>query len=477
MNTKVAQKLKELPKTPGVYIYRNKAAKVIYVGKAINLKNRVISYFQNKDLDAKTTELVKNIENLEWLNVESEFEALMLEAELIKRYRPKYNIDWKDDKNYAYIKFSGEKYPRVSVVHQITDHEARYIGPFIDTKAMKTILKLARKIFPYCTCNLPQDEICLYYHLGLCPGHGPKYISEADYKKNIEGLAALFSGKTKKLSEEFKRGMKKASVDQQFELAAKYRDRLHFLKRIEHTHLFTDRDISVDKGITDLTQQLQLSKLPKKIECFDISNVLGTSAVGSMVVFRSGIASPKDYRRFQIKTVKGADDFRMMAEVLGRRFSLTNIKAKDAAFSDMPDLVILDGGKGQLSTVLKSVQIPEGVTVVSLAKRFEEIFRAEITKKGEFVFQRTILPKDSEALFLVQRVRDEAHRFAVSYHRKVRDKAAFETSLDAVVGVGPKTKKKLLSEFGSIKRIREASVEELSKVVGEKIATKIKENL
>lgn len=477
MNTKIAQKLKDLPKTPGVYIYRNKTGKVIYVGKAVNLKNRVSSYFQNKELDAKTKELVKNIENLEFINVESEFEALVLEAELIKRYRPKYNVDWKDDKNYAYIKLSGDKYPRVSVVHQITDHEAKYIGPFIDIKAMKTILKLARRVFPYCTCSLPADEVCLYYHLGLCPGHGPKYISEKDYKKNLDGLLSLFHGKTKKLEEEFRRGMKRASREQKFEEAAKFRDKLHYLKRIEHTHLFSDRDLSVDKGITDLAEQLKLSKLPKKIECFDISNVLGTAAVGSMVVFRSGIASPKDYRRFQIKTVKGADDFRMMAEVLERRFSLGETKKKDAAFSDLPDLIILDGGKGQLSTVLKKIGEPGGVTIVALAKKREEIFKAEVTDKGKFEFQKIILPKDSEALYLVQRVRDEAHRFAVSYHRKVRDREAYETSLDAIMGVGPKTKKKLIVEFGSIKRIREASQEELAKVVGENIAKKIKENL
>lgn len=477
MNTKIAQKIKDLPKTPGVYIYRNKAGKVIYVGKAVNLKNRVSSYFQNKELDAKTAELVKNIESLEFINVESEFEALVLEAELIKRYRPKYNVDWKDDKNYAYIKLSGEKYPRVSVVHQITDHEAKYIGPFIDIKAMKTILKLARRIFPYCTCNLPPDEVCLYYHLGLCPGHGPKYISEKDYKKNLDGLLALFHGKTKKLEEEFRRGMKKSAKEQRFEAAAQFRDKLHYIKRIEHTHLFSDRDLSVDKGITDLAEQLKLPKLPKKIECFDISNVLGTAAVGSMVVFRSGIASPKDYRRFQIKTVKGADDFRMMAEVLERRFSFGETKKKDAAFSDRPDLIILDGGKGQLSTVLKKIGEPGGTTIVALAKKREEIFRAEVTNAGKFEFQKIILPKDSEALYLVQRVRDEAHRFAVSYHRKVRDREAYETSLDAIIGVGPKTKKKLITEFGSIKRIREANQEELARVVGENIAKKIKENL
>lgn len=476
MNNKLVQKIKELPKTPGVYIYRNQNGKVIYVGKAVNLKNRVSSYFHSKELDPKTTELVKNIATLDWIDVLSEFEALVLEAELIKRYRPKYNIDWKDDKNYAYIKLSGEDYPRVSVVHQITDHKAKYIGPFIDVTALRTVLKLARRIFPYCTCNLPSDEVCLYYHLGLCPGHGEKYISKTDYQKNLKGLVSLLSGKTEKMEKEFKANMKKLAKEQKFEEAAKNRDKLHFLLRLKRTHLFSDRDLTTDRGLTELAEYLKIEKIPVKIECFDISNVLGTAAVGSMVVFRGGISSPKDYRRFQIRTVKGADDFRMMAEILKRRFTLGSIKKKDIAFSDLPDLVILDGGKGQLSTVLKMVEIPVGVKVVALAKRKEEIVTA-LRENNDFKFQITNLPNESEARYLVQRVRDEAHRFAVSYHRKVRDKKAFETSLDTIIGVGPKTKKKLISEFGSIKNIKEASIEDLSAVVGAKIANKIKEQL
>lgn len=481
MNEKLIKKISELPKTPGVYIYRNEKAKVIYVGKAVNLKNRVNSYFQSREHDPKTTELVKNIRHLEWIEVGHEFEALVLEAELIKRYKPKYNIDWKDNKNYAYLKLSGDKYPRVSIVHQITDHEAKYVGPFIDIKALRTILKLGRKIFPYCTCGLADNEICLYYHIGLCPGHGEKYISEKDYQKNLKGLLALFSGKTKSLENEFKKGMARAAKERHFEEAAACRDKLRHLKRLEHTHLFSDVDFSSDKGLSELTERLNLSKLPKKIECFDISNVMGIAAVGSMVVFKNGIASPKDYRRFQIKTVKGANDFAMMAEVLKRRFSLGTLKKADKSFSELPDLVILDGGKGQLSAVLKNVQIPQDVRVVALAKRLEEVFSvanydtASTTLKLDF--QLTELEPGSESMFLVQRIRDEAHRFAVSYHRKVKSREAFETSLDSIVGVGPVTKKKLIKEFGSVKKIKEANLKELEKVVGPKIAAMIKENL
>lgn len=514
LNTKVVQKMakkfdlknciKNLPKSPGVYIYRNKTGKVIYVGKAVNLKSRVSSYFQNKNLDPKTIELIKNIAKIDTLETASEFEALVLEAELIKRYKPRYNIDWKDDKNYAYIKFSTEKYPRVSVVHQITDSSAKYIGPFVNVKAMRTILKLARRVFPYCTCGLKSDEICLYYHLGLCSGHGEKYISQKEYAKNLKGLTNLFSGKTEKLQKELMGDMKKVSKDKNFEKAAEFRDKLHYLKRIERTHLFSDRDLSVDSGLSELAKHLNLEKIPQKIESFDISNILGTAATGSMVVFRNGVASPKDYRRFQIKTVKGANDVAMMVEILARRFSLGESKKKDKAFSDLPDLIILDGGKGQLSAVLNYAKIPDGVTVIALAKRHEEIYtianhqlpitktvipsrveeslkaispHASLGRNDKIEFHKIILPREGEAIFLVQRIRDEAHRFAVSYHRKLKSREAFESSLDGIIGVGPKTKKKLIAKYGSINKIKEAKVKDIAETVGGKLAKRIKEEL
>jgi excinuclease ABC subunit C len=476
MNTKVAQKLKELPKAPGVYIYRNDVNRVIYVGKAINLKNRVSSYFQNKDQDPKTQELVKNIRNIEWLVVGSEFEALIVEADFIKRYHPKYNIRLRDDKNYTYIKISGEKYPRISTVHQITDSEARYLGPYTEAQAVKSILKLVRHIYPYCTCAKRDDETCLYYHIGLCPGHGPKYISEVDYAKNIRGIKAIFTGKTERLEDDFKKQMKKAAKESRFEDAAKWRDKLYYIKKIKSSHFISDRDLSADVALTQLKKALNMSRLPARIECFDISNILGTAATGSMVVFNQGISTPKDYRRFQIKTVKGANDFASMAEVLKRRFKESTKKKGDSSFSALPDLVILDGGKGQLSAVTKGVPIPGGVKLVSLAKRIEEIFWAE-TINGKIVFNRVLLPNNSEALFLIQRIRDEAHRFAVSYHRKLKGKELFETSLDAIPGVGPKTKKKLTSHFGSVKKIKESELTELSAVVGKKTANSIKEGL
>jgi excinuclease ABC subunit C len=482
---KILEKLKTLPKTPGVYLYRNNKNRVIYVGKAINLKNRVTSYFRGEH-DAKTEELVKNITNLEWIEVESEFEALIVEADLIKRYKPKYNIRFRDDKNYSYLKISGREYSRVSIAHQITDHEAKYLGPFTDAFALKSVLKMARYIYPFCTCDKQGDEVCLYYHLNLCPGHSEKYISAKDYQKNIKGLIKLFSGKTKAIESEIKLKMRKAAENREYERAAEYRDKLSYIKKIQHAKLFSDRELSADAGLKQLAEEINLEEIPKRIECFDISNIMGTSAVGSMVVFKNGIASPKDYRRFQIKTVKGADDFASMAEVLKRRFRHISRHSEFISESkkipkqvrddkkgwDLPDLIIIDGGKGQLSAVLGRINIPSDVRVVSLAKRIEEIFSRENNK-----YKITYLKPESEAMFLVQRIRDEAHRFAITYHRNLKGRELFETSLDGIPGVGPKTKKKLIAHFGSIKKIKEADISELSGIVPEKIAHKIKEQL
>jgi len=523
MNTKFVQKLKSLPKTAGVYLYRNKDGKVIYVGKAVNLKNRVSSYFNNQEKDPKTAELVKNIVKLDTIETGSEFEALILESDLVKRYNPKYNVRLKDDKGYVYLKITKEDYPRISVVHGVVDEKAEYMGPYIDSNAVRNILKIARKIFPYCSCGKKGDDVCLYFHLGLCPGHSAKYISKVDYAKNIRGLKKLFAGQTERLRKEFQKGMKVAAKSENYEQAAKFRDQLKNLERIERSHFISERDLAADIALVQLQKALDLDKIPARIECYDISNIMGTAAVGSMVVFKNGIASPKDYRRYQIRTVKGANDFAMLAEVLNRRFK-TNSKSSFGSAQDLrqipnskiirnskletrnsglPDLVILDGGKGQLSTVIKNVNIPEGIKVVALAKRKEEIFsltnnkyqapnpkqiqnsktylvtdklnNSDLNRNSKFEIKN--LPSGSEAYYLVQRVRDEAHRFATTYHRKVKSREMYETSLDAIPGVGPKTKKKLLSEYGSIQKIRATDEKTLSKLIGDKLARRIKETL
>lgn len=513
MNKKIVQeKLKELPKNPGVYIYRNDAKKIIYVGKAVNLKNRVLSYFRNKDLDIKTQALVENIDDLEWIICETEIEALILESELIKRYRPKYNIDWKDDKNYSYIKVTNEEYPTIIVVRQIIDDKATYIGPFVDAGAVRLALKTLRKVFPYCTCGLPSDKVCLYYHLKLCPGHGPKYISPKDYKKNIDGLLSYIKGDKEKVKNQLKKQMNEYAKNHEFEKAAEVRNRIMALSKIKFQSIFEENDeIKADKALSGLQKILNLNGLPERIECYDISNISGKLAVGSMVVFKHGIPSKDDYRRFEIKTVKQIDDFAMHREVQKRRFSNllsslssleTNQGARrkvDKSFSQIPDLIVIDGGKGQLSSALEIIKpLKIQTKVIGLAKRLEEIYFFEplppssprkrgsrTDEEGDISglnkrtdkFKCITLPENSESKFLLQRIRDEAHRFAITYHRNLRSKEIRKSGLDKIEGIGPVTKKKLINCFGSVDKIKKATIEELERVVNKKIAAKIKEEL
>lgn len=472
MNPYLKQKVKEFPKTPGVYLFRDETKRIIYVGKAINLRNRVYSYFNTSEKDPKTIELIKRIKKAEWIETGSEFEALILEADLIKRYKPKYNIRFRDNKNYVYLKITKENYPRISVVHQIIDSEAEYLGPYTDAIAVRNILKMARRIFPYCSCNQRSGKTCLYFHLGLCLGHDEDRISKKEYKKNIRGIKRLFSGEINQIVGNLQRLMKKSAKEKKFELAAQYRDKINYLESIRRSRFISERDLATDVALLQLRDRIGLRKIPQRIECFDVSGIMGASKTASMVTFINGIAAPSNYRRFQIKSVKGIDDYASLVEVLKRRFLLLESKSRDSSFAALPNLIILDGGKGQLSAVIKRVKIPAGVVVISLAKKREQIFSLENNH-----FKEINLEKNSEAYFLVQRIRDEAHRFAISYYRKLKLQKTYESSLDDIKGVGPKTKKKLLDFFGTIESIKKADFSKLSALVGRKLAQRIKESL
>ncbi len=468
--------VQKLPTTSGVYIYRNDKGKIIYIGKAINLRARVRSYFQDANLEPKVQELVHIIAKIEHLRTGSEVEALILEAELIKRYKPRYNVIWKDDKNYIYIKITNEDYPQVSLVRQIVDDKAKYIGPFVSASAVRGLLRYIRRIFMFRHCeNLPQ-EVCLQYSIGNCSGPCEKYITKTEYNKNIRQMVRLFQGKTKEIEREFSREMKKAAKNEDFEKAALYRNRLMWLKKIKTIELGEEeRDLKLDKALVGLRDVLNLGVMPKRIECYDISNIFGKHAVGSMVVFIDGIPEKKHYRRFEIKTVKKISDYDMIQEVLTRRFKkFGNLTKPDKSFSQIPDLVIIDGGKGQLSSAEKALEdYGLNLNLVSLAKRREEIFK--LNDAGEF--EKFELAEGSESLYLLQRIRDEAHRFAITYHRSKRGKEMAVSNLDIIEGIGPKTKKKLLKEFGSVENIKKVSELELAKVIGEKLAEKIKNSL
>ncbi len=407
----IKDRVKALPLTSGVYLMKNAAGKVIYVGKAVSLRKRVQSYFRKAKTMSKTDLLVAEIERVDVIETFSEAEALILEASLIKRYDPKYNFELRDDKSYPYIEITGEEFPRISV--QRPHHrkiKAKYYGPYVNPRLIREALTIIRKIFHFRTCDPFPNKECLDYHIGLCDAPCIVKITKKQYRKNVRNVCLILEGKKDTLYRGLKKEMEFLSKTQRFEEAAKVRDQLRAIGALYSG----TQDINYFKEAEQLQRALGLSRLPESIETFDISNIMGSQAVGSMVYFSNGKPDKKNYRRFRIKEVKGIDDFRMIAEIVKRRYR--RLKNEGLAF---PDLIVIDGGKGQLSAAFQEleklgVQIP----IISLAKREEEIF---LPKKRNSIK----LSKDSLGLRLLQRMRDEAHRFAISYHRKLRGKSVF----------------------------------------------------
>ncbi|MFL7871963.1 MAG: excinuclease ABC subunit UvrC [Anaerolineales bacterium] len=614
--------LDTLPTRPGCYLMKNAEGKIIYVGKAINLRARVRSYFHSDSShDNKTRRLVREVADIEWIVVGSELEALILEMNLIKRHRPRFNVRLKDDKRYPYIKIHwADPFPKVTVTRQMTDDGSRYFGPYTSVWAVHQTLDVLRRIFPYLTCDRDitgnDTRACLYYDIKLCTAPCIGAVKQAEYRQMIADLQDFLNGQSDPIVKRLEKEMQKASEELRFEKAAAVRDQLKAIQAIierqkivfntdyldsdviamaradgeacvqiffirggkligreyfilegteetsdsevmeqfvkqfyteaanvpeqvmlpeeieeakiigqwlrsrrggEKVELFVPREgqphelvemaaenatetLSAlraqwqadthkqEQALSELQQALKLSEPPNRIECYDISNTQGTATVGSMVVFEQGVPSKKLYRRFNVASVIGApDDFASMEEVLTRRFrrwqsaqdasaSLSGQKPgskPDASFSFLPDLVIIDGGKGQLGRavkVLDQFDLSEKVPVVGLAKQEEEIFFPHKSKP-------TLLPRHSQGLYLVQRIRDEAHRFAITAHRKRRSKMGLASQLDTVPGIGPARRKSLLKHFGSIDKIREASMDELTTVVPKNVAESIKAHL
>ncbi len=597
--------LNTLPAKAGCYIMKGADQRVIYVGKAINLRNRVRSYFHSSSQqEPKTKQLVLKIEDIEWIVVGSELEALILEMNLIKKHRPHYNIRLKDDKRYPYIKIHwDEPYPTVTVTRQLVQDGSRYYGPYTGVWAVHQTLDVLRRIFPFLTCDREitgQDErACLYYDIKLCTGPCIGAISQEKYREMINDLGGFLEGHSDPILSKLKLEMGQAADELRYEKAALLRDRIraidHVIERqkiifsddyadsdvlamarsdgeacvqvffvrggkligrdyfllegaedtpdadvlAEFIKQFYDQAQSVpqrvllpeeveetkiirqwlsqkradglveimvpvegqqheliqmaaenaadtlqalqaqwkldshrqEMALNDLQGALNLSKIPGRIECYDISNTQGTAAVGSMVVFEQGVPKKKYYRRFNIRSVSGPDDFASMEEVLMRR--LNRWKASqdgeqapgiklDPSFAILPDLIIVDGGKGQLGravNVLEKFGLLGKVPVTGLAKQNEELF---VPDRAESI----LLPRHSQGLYLIQRIRDEAHRFAITAHRQKRDKQGIASRLDSIPGIGPARRKALLTTFGSIQKIREASVEEIHNVQG-----------
>ncbi|MGB8644636.1 MAG: excinuclease ABC subunit UvrC [Anaerolineae bacterium] len=675
----IQQILDTLPSTPGVYLMKNDGGEIIYVGKAINLRNRVRSYFHLQPNESgKVAHLAQNIAHIEFIVTETELEALVLENNLIKKYRPKYNIRLKDAKTYPYIKVTWQDpFPKVFMTRRMDQDGARYFGPFTAVWAVHETLDTLRKVFPYLTCDREitgkDKRACLYYDIGLCLAPCIGVVNRDEYRAMIDRLSQFLQGHTEEVTESIRLKLEDAAQALQFERAAYYRDQLQAIDRItEHQKVVSpelvDQDViafakddgsacvqvffvrggkllgreyfvlegtenentenvlssfvtqfydqaayippeilipeSIDEAqiieqwlkknkgqkvtigiphnipgeglmqmatenaritletlkaqwladenkhiqaVEELQEALGLERPPLRMECYDISNTQGSNSVGAMVVFERGAAKKSDYRKFKIRTVEGANDFASLQEVLRRRFKRykeaqhdeqaqgaweanaqgsieiqqNNVSAaapeqppvgepeatamlvpdaqpienrnktgekrkapkskgfttehkNDASWARMPDLVIIDGGKGQLHAAEEIFQEMgiEGVSLISLAKQEEEVFAP-----GQSNSIR--LSRRSEALHLLQRIRDEAHRFGITYHRSLRAKHGLASQLDAIPGIGPKRRRALLTQFGSLDKIREASVEDLLQVEGmtRAAAQKLKENL
>ncbi len=476
--SKLEVKLKELPKSPGVYFYRDKAGKIIYVGKAANLKNRVRSYFQKgRAQDWKTPVLVSEIAHVEWTVCESEIDALFLESEMIKRYQPKYNVDLKDEKNHLFVRMTSRSdHPTIAFVRRPLDDGATYFGPFMDATGLRSAMRYLRRPFPYSTHNLPPKRACLQYHLGLCPGIEEYPENLSLYRKNLRKLAMFLRGERVRLIGQLEAEMHRAAKAQDFELAVLKRNQAHSLRALGKQIVFGEAeryDLKGDQALNGLVKLLSLAGVPRRIETYDISHISGSDNVASMVVFKDGVAAKSEYRKFKMH-LPGNDDFAHMREVMLRRFS-----GGSTANWPKPDLLVVDGGVGQLTaaqTALdeKAVKIP----AIGLAKREETIIR-QITdlELSTSRYEELKLDKDSEILQLLQRMRDEAHRFAVSYHTLLRGQRQTSSILESLPGFGPATRKKLIKHFGSLRGVRAANQSELIQVLGPKRADQLKQLL
>jgi len=522
MNAHLQAKLKDLPKEPGVYFHKDAQGVIIYVGKAAVLRNRVRQYFQkSRARDPKTEALVAEIHDTDWMVVESELEALFLEAEMIRRYMPRYNILLRDDKSMSYIRIDYDSdYPTVTLTRRPMDDGARYFGPYLSALTVKRALRVLRRIFPFAIKkNEGQKRTTLYYHLGLDPGLEEGKTTLEEYRAHLRKLIAVIEGKRTVIIKEFEKDMATLAKEQKFEEAARVRNQLTLLKNLSRQVIFSDKeflDISKDHALTELVNMLSLPKYPYRIEGYDISHMQGTDVVASMVVFTNGVSNKGEYRKFKTKKDHN-NDFYNMHETIKRRFSEKNVKAWGK-----PDLVLIDGGKGQLDAAIRARDEAghDKVPFIGLAKREEQIVikkplfknipsighedvvaedagsykskaqassnveldTAVLQKLGGFVsesddFILTNVPHNTNLVKLLQRIRDESHRFAVSYHSVLKQKRQIASVLDDIPTIGPTTRKSLLKTFGSVRGVMQAEDAELEKVVGKKKAEILKQYL
>jgi len=404
------EKIKKLPNSPGVYIMKNEEGGVLYVGKAINLRKRVSSYFRPKaSLDERIGAMVRLVEDIDYISTSTEAEALIYENGLIKQLSPRYNVALKDGKSYPMLKLTtGENFPRLIMTREKKADGSVYYGPYANAKLLRQAIIFLKQIFPLRSCVKLGKKACLEYHLNQCLGPCAGYIDKTGYAEVVKELKLFLEGRRKELLDTISSKMKEAATREDFEAAAGFKDRLEALSTIKEDSVL----YKPSGDLEELGRVLGLAKKPETIEAFDVSNIMGEAAVGSMIHFYKGRPNKDEYRHFRIKTVSGVDDYAMMREIVGRRYTRIIREGKK-----LPDLILIDGGKGHLGAAcgeLEKLGISK-VPVVGIAKEFERLYVKD--KKDPI-----ILPKESKALHLLQRIRDEAHRFAISYHKSLMSK-------------------------------------------------------
>jgi excinuclease ABC subunit C len=459
-------RVRDFPDTPGIYLMRGSSGEILYVGKANALRKRVLSYFR-RPVGYRTWAMLSQVGDIEIMKLRSEEEALLLECKFIKEFQPKYNVSLRDDKRYPMVRMGlDETYPKFTVVRIKKNDNARYFGPFTDATALKRTLKFLRKLFKIRSCNYrepgPREaKHCIYYHIKTCMAPCVQEASRHQYMEAMKDACLMLEGHHKGLVLDLKKRMKVASARMEFEKAATLRDHIKALKAVvgsrpRNIRWYARTASQLDEGVRNLREVLHLNSLPNVIEAFDISNIAGNQAVGSMVRFVGGRPANKDYRKFKIREVSGINDYKMMQEVVRRRYTRLVTEGRP-----LPDLILIDGGKGHLGAVQQSMieMGLEAIPMISLAKRQEEIF---IPGRS----YPLLLPSDSPARYLVQRVRDEAHRFAIGYHKALRAKRIRASVLDDIPGIGGKKKTLLLKRFSSVGKTRSLPQDELAAVPG-----------
>jgi excinuclease ABC subunit C len=402
----IKEKIKDLPDSCGVYIMKSETGEVLYIGKAVSIKKRVQSHFRS--VDPKTSLFTSKVRDIDYVHCDTEEQALLLEATLIRENKPKYNVELKDNKSYPYVLITDEPYPKV-LIRRPTQIKKKglLLGPYVNVGLLRKALKLIRAIFPYCSCPRPRKN-CLYCHLNLCPCPGISDITVSRYKDNIDSICKILSGERRELIEKLQVQMKRLSLQAKFEEAALLRDRL-----VAVYSLYSGRRQAGE--LLTLKEALNLPKIPFVIEAIDISSLSGQEAAGSVVVFRDGIPDKNNYRRYRIKEIKGIDDFKMIAEVTRRRYR----RQKEEGLN-LPDLIIIDGGQAHVNVAKKELEgLSLDIPLIGIAKKNEEVWLPRTERP-------LALPRDNPALYLIQRIRNEAHRFAHRYHALLREKKVIQ---------------------------------------------------